>query len=195
MHSYQAQEEVEVGKFIFPPDTLSELKGALLNHTPCCPVIGRETAEKNDLIRLSREILSQYPDSSATVQRAYLLLLCGKLMEQVRLEPRRGGSDLMSQVFAYCQENFRRRITQKEVAQALHISESHLSHLFGGRLRINFCQYVNTLRINEAGRLLRQTDLGVLEIAGESGFSSLRSFNRAFAAQHGMSPREYRRRL
>jgi AraC-like DNA-binding protein len=60
------------------------------------------------------------------------------------------------------------------------------------RIKINFCSYINILRVNEACSLLQQSDKSIIEIAEESGFSSLRTFNRAFLRHVGISPREYR---
>ncbi|MBR6765080.1 MAG: helix-turn-helix transcriptional regulator [Clostridia bacterium] len=53
--------------------------------------------------------------------------------------------------------------------------------------------YVNGLRLNEAKRLLKTTDKNVTDIAIEAGFNTIRSFNRAFFAEMGETPTEYRK--
>jgi transcriptional regulator GlxA family with amidase domain len=55
-------------------------------------------------------------------------------------------------------------------------------------------EYLNVLRVNRAQRLLLSTDLGIAEIAGLVGFSSVQTFNRVFKQQSRLlSPSEYRK--
>lgn len=54
-----------------------------------------------------------------------------------------------------------------------------------------FRQYINRLRVNAAERLLRETDRSITDIAAAAGFSGIRTFNRAFHLNTGMSPRTY----
>ena len=52
----------------------------------------------------------------------------------------------------------------------------------------NVSQYVNKLRIDEACRLLRETDMSVIQIAFASGFNTKSNFNREFQRNVGQSP-------
>lgn len=190
VHSYTSEESVDVGKFIFSPDTLPELHDVFNTKYPPCPIV----SGCEELLCLSKEILLSFDKSSSTVKKAYLLLLAGKLLEKCRLESRNDfDGDTLNAILEYCQKNYRSRLKQSEVASALHISESYLSHVFSAKMEINFCRYLNILRTNEACRLLTEGDRSITEIAYDCGFSSLRSFNRAFAEQMGMTPREYKR--
>ncbi|MEM7318037.1 MAG: AraC family transcriptional regulator [Pseudomonadota bacterium] len=59
----------------------------------------------------------------------------------------------------------------------------------------NFSTFINGHRVEAAKSLLRDPDnhaTTILEIAYECGFASLGPFNKAFRAQTGQSPREYR---
>ena len=60
-------------------------------------------------------------------------------------------------------------------------------------MNISFTDFVNGLRIEHACSLL-ENDTNITETAFSSGFSSIRTFNRAFAKSMGMSPREYIKR-
>ena len=72
-------------------------------------------------------------------------------------------------------------------------SKYYISHLFSMKLKVRFNDYINSLRINDACRQLRQTDKTVTEISECVGFNTLRTFNRAFIKQVGTSPSEYRK--
>ncbi len=51
--------------------------------------------------------------------------------------------------------------------------------------------YVRFLRINYAKELLIGTDMNIVDISLESGFDCLRSFNRVFKEETGMTPLKY----
>ena len=60
-------------------------------------------------------------------------------------------------------------------------------------LNTSFKDYINWLRLNYAQTMLLSTELPVTSVCFESGFSSLRTFDRAFALQFGVSPSRMRR--
>ena len=193
IHSYRADNPVDVGKFIFSHEAVPELKQIFESTKPKHPVVERDKADTANLSGVAKEILAFYQTSSTIVQKAYLLLLTGKLLELCEPEECRPVKyDTINSVFEYCKNNYHLKITQKDVADALFISKSYISHIFCCKLKINFCDYLNMLRINEACRLLSQSRKSVIEISEECGFSSLRSFNRAFLKHRGMTPKEYR---
>ena len=196
VHEYKTDSVVEVGKFIFLPDFIPDFNVLLKNQMPHSPVISSENAQKSNLHSLAREIIERYDISSPPVKNAYLALLTGKILELCELEEKkRSEHNTVSAVFEYCQNNYRNNITQKEVAKALHISESYLSHIFCCKMKVNFRSYINILRINEACRLILQNDKNINDIVEESGFSSIRSFNRAFIKNTGLTPTQYRKKL
>lgn len=96
-------------------------------------------------------------------------------------------------VIAYARQHFREPITLKEVAERFFVSASYLGRSFQKATGVPFKQYVNELRIEEAKRLLRQTDRLIYEIAEETGFAESKYFIARFTAMVGMSPMEYRK--
>ena len=83
----------------------------------------------------------------------------------------------------------------EEVADKLCISRSTVSHLFNERLAMNFCDYINSLRLSDAVKLLKNGKNTITEISDLSGFSTIRTFNRAFLKRYGISPSEYRKHM
>lgn len=88
-------------------------------------------------------------------------------------------------------------LTIGALAQRLGVPEHRLRRLINQRLgHRNFNQYLNGYRLAEAKAALAdstQDDVPVLAIAMDAGFQSLGPFNRAFKADTGMTPSEYRR--
>jgi AraC-like DNA-binding protein len=89
------------------------------------------------------------------------------------------------------------RLTIGALAKTLSVQEHRLRRLINQRLgHRNFSSYVNGFRLDDARRSLADPDqaqVPVLTIALDAGFGSLGPFNRAFKADTGFTPTEYRR--
>jgi AraC-like DNA-binding protein len=88
-------------------------------------------------------------------------------------------------------------LTIGSLAQQLGLPEYRLRRLINQSLGYrNFNSFVNHYRIAEVKAALadpQQVEVPVLTIALDAGFSSLGPFNRAFKAETGLTPSEYRR--
>lgn len=192
VHSYSLEKDVDVGKFIFNTADMTDFGTVFSAKRPVSPLIPHEKIKNTNLIPLAKEILASYKSSSAAVKKAYLLLLTGKLIELCDFTEPQSSAGIIPKVFEYCLKNFRSDITIKDVANALFVSESYVSHIFCNKLKINFRSYINLLRINEAAAMLTESDVSITDIAAHSGFGSIRTFNRAFLKFKGITPKEYR---
>ena len=103
----------------------------------------------------------------------------------------KSGKSVM-RILDYCQEHFREPITVSQMAKDLYLSQSQISHTLSKILGTTFPKYLNTLRVNEAIRLLNSTDLSISDIAGLSGYSTTRNFYGAFVKYTGIAPSAYR---
>ncbi len=84
-------------------------------------------------------------------------------------------------------------MTLESIASEAFLSKSHLSYVFRQVTGISFSEYVTNVRMGEACRLLRQTDLTNEEICHACGFRDITSFYRFFQTHAGMTPFAYRR--
>ena len=96
-------------------------------------------------------------------------------------------------IVSFCAQNYGRELTLATLEEELHLSKYYISHLFGSKIGTGFNDYINALRVSEACRYLRRSNKSITEISTLVGFGTLRTFNRAFFKQVGMSPSEYRR--
>lgn len=71
--------------------------------------------------------------------------------------------------------------------------EDYLAKLFKAAFGLTPNKYVQSIRLREAKRLLRESALSVEEIAGLTGYADLPYFSRLLRQREGLSPREYRR--
>ncbi|GEM_PF-1750641 len=79
-----------------------------------------------------------------------------------------------------------------DLADKLAIQPHYVSQVINEIEGKNFAEFVNEYRINEAKRLLEQTDQKIISVALSSGFNNKASFNHSFKKLTGMSPSSYR---
>lgn len=92
----------------------------------------------------------------------------------------------------YIDTHYMEELTLEEVATSIGFSKFHFSRLFRQYTNFTFCDYVNYRRIKVAEELLVQPDLSITEVALQSGFPSISTFNRLFKQQKNCTPSEYR---
>jgi AraC-like DNA-binding protein len=94
----------------------------------------------------------------------------------------------MDLVMQFLLENRHRPISLIEAAEKANLSKEAFCRFFKLRTRKTFTQYLLQLRINDATKLLQDTDLGIAEIAYKVGFENLSYFNRSFKSIVGSTP-------
>lgn len=82
--------------------------------------------------------------------------------------------------------------SRTDLARELNISEAILSRVINVHFGKSFPQLLNEMRVEDAKRMLIETNEGIKIIANEAGFNSLASFNRVFRDIAGLSPSEFR---
>ncbi len=183
--------------FIVSPDLVPEFAAVFnstLPHSPVLRGVGkteRLVALIDGLAEVSESDPAKY---TAEVQKGYITAFFGMLLPQMQLdEVRLGDSRAVREVVSFCSQNYTSDLSLEALERELHLNKYYISHLFSSKLGIRFNDYVNSLRVSHACRLLRDTALPVTEISDIVGFNTQRTFNRAFARFRGVSPVEYRR--
>lgn len=101
---------------------------------------------------------------------------------------------LISKVISYIDKNYRNPLDLATLSGVVFRSPYHLSHIFKDVTGFNFKEYLINKRIMKAKNLLEsESDIKVISIAEDVGFSNLSTFNRDFKRLTGISPSEYRK--
>jgi AraC family L-rhamnose operon transcriptional activator RhaR len=103
-----------------------------------------------------------------------------------------GVRDLCNEIIVYLEDHFRERVSLADLSHHFHASPSYLSRIFKRRMGLGLIEYVNTLRIEEACRLLGTRDWSITQIAGEVGYDEIAYFSRCFRKKTGKSASAYR---
>ena len=84
-------------------------------------------------------------------------------------------------------------LSRDDVVTALFTNKNKLIEAIKAARGMTFTDYVNSLRLEEATRLLaEQPALTIEQVAARTGFGSPATFYRQFKATYGMSPNDYR---
>lgn len=153
--------------------------------------------------RLYGEIFESAQVSSAAFRmkvKAYFYELLACLYERGGYTNMESGEDYDSdkiervkRVLGYIQANFRRRITNKELAELLLMNEQYFCRYFKKITGKTPTRYMNEVRIEKAAEQLLKTNRKIIDIATECGYENMGYFIRRFKEQKGVSPSEFRK--
>ncbi len=183
---------------ICPLHTLGSPAGYLM--------MGQAADEDVDTERLIKAILSLGGEKDAerliasvprvsrkkTASFAKIMTICAEYMALMNALPKNKPSTAeLTKLFIH--ENFREKITIKEISLALGRTKSAICPAFKEKYGITVMDYLTSLRIEEAKKMLLQTDMTVGEISDEVGFGDTSYFSKVFLKTVGISPSQYRR--
>ena len=89
-------------------------------------------------------------------------------------------------------QNYKNRISLSMLSEHFHLSGNYLCGLFKKETGIGYVEYLNTIRINQAKKLLLETDDTVENICLQVGFSNSSHFSRIFKRTTGQTVTEFR---
>lgn len=95
-------------------------------------------------------------------------------------------------VLTYIRENYKDKIYIHDLAAQVHMNEQYFCRFFKKSIGRSPMEYLNEYRIKQAMRLLKETDLPVMEVCLECGYNNLGNFLRAFKKYTEMTPLKYR---
>lgn len=95
----------------------------------------------------------------------------------------------------YIHTHYSQEIVLSEIAQAAFLSEYHFAHLFKKLLGITPNNYLIAVRIEQAKKLLVETDHSILDVSLAVGYSSQSHFTKIFRTFTGLTPVRYREKL
>lgn len=91
----------------------------------------------------------------------------------------------------YIKEHYAEPIQLSTVADAVLVSPAYLSRIFTEYLSTTFVDYVTDLRISEAQRLIKTTNMNIKEIGIAVGYGDANYFSKCFKKYTGYTPTDY----
>lgn len=201
IHSYESFDKESFDIILLSPEVLSEFspifernlpKSAVIKPDPRCDML-------NPLMDMLVESVKEARAGKRFAeekQKGCLLAFFSELLRHTELYgPESAELSALKTVVDYCSRNYTNELSLALLSKELHMSKYYISHIFGSKLNMGFNDYVNSLRISKACILLAREEMSITEISSAVGFTTIRTFNRAFLRHTGLSPSDYRKKL
>ncbi len=114
-------------------------------------------------------------------------------MRNIYLHGQNRTNDTVARILDYLGENFHETITLEMLSNEVGLSTFRISHLVKEQTGKTVLQHVHQLRVQEAQRLLEQSDMSCTDIAYETGFGDQSYFIKQFRKWMGITPARYRK--
>lgn len=119
----------------------------------------------------------------------FLCLLCDMEINSDNM------SSLVDNAKKYIDKNYAKPITLAQTAEALGVSQSHLSREFVKYTGEQAIYYLTKVRLEKAVELLNATDMNLMDISKACGFSNDNYFSKVFKKYMKISPSEFRKQI
>ncbi|MGH0053401.1 MAG: response regulator transcription factor [Sphaerochaetaceae bacterium] len=106
--------------------------------------------------------------------------------------PKQVSNHVINATITYIADTYADPVGLQEAAAFLDLSESHLSRLFKEVTGLNFLQYLNAYRINQAAIMMKDPKKNISEIATNCGFPTPGYFAKIFKRFTGKTPTQFR---
>ncbi|MBO5293723.1 MAG: helix-turn-helix transcriptional regulator [Clostridia bacterium] len=199
LHSFVVDGESEMWVVVFANSyvkTFSKLLSDTVGETAffTCEESTRHFFEEHMTMYHKGEVADIKSDEQLLMVKACLYAVCSEYIRTVKRIPKSKNSDVLVQILEYVSQNFQEDISLQSIARALGYNYQYLSKIFNRTMNINFKTLVNHYRFEYARQqLLNNPEKSISEIAFESGFQSIRSFNRIYREISGSTPNQSQR--
>lgn len=99
----------------------------------------------------------------------------------------------VSEIVKYINASYMNNLTLQDISEKFFISTCYSSRIFKSITGFSFIEYLNSIRIKEAQKLLQNSKLNVTEISEKVGYESITNFGRVFKTITGVSPLKYKK--
>ena len=118
------------------------------------------------------------------------------LARERQIAPRREASpaEIVDSVMIYLRENYDQQIDFSAIAERQAVSAPYLTRLFHEHAGTTPSRYLSDYRMQQAKKLLLDSQLSIKEISGRVGYSDPFHFSKSFKSAVGVSPAQFRER-
>lgn len=159
----------------FQKEAMTEIKNIMLSSV----MVNLSEKKKIELSRKVMNLMVRYFD--------WLSFMCNPD------DPLGISQERIRRIINYCAENCEQKISIKDLASLEHVNENYFSIIMSKTNFKNFRSLLNFCRCDRAEKLLLTTDLNVVDISFQCGFSDPKYFYAAFKDYFGCTPFQLRK--
>lgn len=187
VHSYRTNRYSKYILTIFSSDYVRTFYDLVKDKSAVSPLFDFSDSTLTDNLMKTDDVL---------MESSYLYAICSSYYrQQTFTDHPRINVNLISKIITYVEQHYTENISLGTIAEEYNYSYHYLSNFFNSNIGINFKRFLNEYRIHHACLLLRDNQCSITDAAYQSGYDTLRSFNREFLAIMGYTPSEYKRHI
>lgn len=145
---------------------------------------------------LTGQIMKLMEDMNRAEKLNLLMDLYCRILQDMS---RQIGSDdsgtVIKRMYYYMEKNYSKDLKVEGFAQMFNYNSNYLGKIFRKEMGDSFNNILDTIRIVNAKRLLRETDMKVYQISEQVGYSNIDYFYLKFKKYVGISPKEYKKEM
>lgn len=108
-------------------------------------------------------------------------------------ENKSGNRDEVERAKSYIYEHYNEEISVEILAELVYLSPGYFSYIFKKETGQNLSRFVRIYRIEKAKELLDTTNMKIVQVCKETGFSNVSYFCKNFREYYGCSPEQFRK--
>jgi AraC-like DNA-binding protein len=179
---------------------ISFLSNRCWGHILNIPVVFEDTlAELAPIVREMLRVMGEPSPFLSLLMQSSLLRILFVLLQQSTSEQALSPHHIMDTrihaIILYLLAHPHKMPEIHELAELVHVSESHLRKLFIQDMGQAPLQFVHRLKIEQAKKLISTSDKPISQIADELGVQNANYFTRMFKAKSGYTPQQYRQQF
>jgi transcriptional regulator GlxA family with amidase domain len=105
------------------------------------------------------------------------------------------GNKRIALIHDYLMNNYKEEVDLNRLAATVNMATGSLCRFFKSNTGMTVFEYLNSIKVDFACKLLMDEGLSILEVCLDSGYNNLSHFNKQFKKSVGLPPSEYRKKF
>lgn len=144
--------------------------------------------KENDMTDLIEKI---YKVEDLSMLKGIFIALAVSIMEEIQTE-KSSYTPVVRQILSEVERDYKQDLNLKALAHKYKINTSYLGQIFQKEVGCSFTHYVNNIKNAKAREMILNTNMKIIDIARELGYSEPSYFYRKFKQCYGISPASLR---
>lgn len=146
---------------------------------------------------IKKEKIFSYDMNEITLNdlRKNVISFCENSSRYINSLRKKNSVNVINEIMEYINKNFQSNLSLKQIAAQFYMNPIYLGQLFKKITGMYFNDYLNVVRIEEAKKLLRRTNMKIYEIAAQVGYIDPDYFFSRFEKLNHISPLKYKKSI
>lgn len=175
------------------------MKGEDLRYYPLeeCKIVKFESVYATNRMMFLFDLLFRVLDRNYTLGNfIYISQVLGLILAETymreKTHDKMGQNRHVTEIIKYMSEHMEENLTLEELSEKFQLSKSYISAAFTKYTQHSPIDFLIKMKMGEACKLLKNSDIYVYEVAQRVGFADQYYFSRVFKKEVGISPKEYK---